>query len=225
MNNRCLFIIAVFTLVIIQNCTTTEKVATDKAEKKTEAADEELYGELEKLKTVLGYEPGDKTTPEPAKTDQPIEFGTSVARVQEIFPAPDKFGFDPMVNRKVTLLSRPSSGGNFTFFFYEDKLYKIVIISKWSNYTLQYADEDIRKTEAVFIEGNGEPDSVEENEIHKKMVWLKDDMEITLELFNLMTHQGMSRIMSLIYADRNISPLARQYESFDLYRTKEISDH
>ena len=88
------------------------------------------------------------------------------------------------------------------------------------NFTLQHAEDDIKRTEAIFIEGNGEPDLVEENEAHKKMMWLKDDLEITLEEFSLMSHQGMSRIISLMYADRNISLLARKDESFELYRTK-----
>jgi hypothetical protein len=34
-----------------------------------------------------------------------------------------------------------------------------------------------------------------------------------------MTHQGLNRILSLMYADRNISPLAKNDESFELYRT------
>ncbi len=114
------------------------------------------------------------------------------------------------------MLARDSGGGRFTFFFYEDKLYKIIIVSKWSNYTIQFAEEDTKKTEAIFIEGNGEPDLVEEDETHKKMVWLNGDVDVTLELFSLMTHQGMSRVMSLMYADRNINLLAKDLESFEL---------
>lgn len=41
------------------------------------------------------------------------------------------------------------------------------------------------------MEENGEPDLVEEDETHKKMVWLNGDVEVTLEFFSLMTHQGM----------------------------------
>lgn len=222
MNNKWLILLAIFTLVIIQNCTTAEK----KAESKTEPADKELHADLQALKSMLGYKYEDTTATDAKKTDQPIEFGLSVAQVQKLFPAPDKFEFDPMVNKKVTMLARDAGGGRFTFFFYDDKLYKLVIISKWSNYTLKFAEEDIKKTEAIFIEGNGEPDVVEEDETHKKMVWLNGDVEVALELFNLMTHQGMTRIMTLMYADRNINPLAKGFESFESYKTraKEVVD-
>jgi hypothetical protein len=89
-------------------------------------------------------------TPQPPPQIQkgvasPIEFGLSVAQIQEQFPAPDKYEYDPMVNKKVTMLARDTGSGRFTFFFYEDKLYKIVIVSKWSNYTIQFAEEDIKK--------------------------------------------------------------------------------
>jgi hypothetical protein len=56
--------------------------------------------------------------------------------------------------------------------------------------------------------------------MHKKMTWLKEDVEITLEEFSLMTHQGMNRVLSLVFADRNITPRAKNYESFELYKTK-----
>jgi len=216
MKNKWLILPAIFTLVIIQNCTTTEKV-----ESKTEPVDKEIHADLQRLKSMLGYRHEEAaTTTDTKKTDQPIGFGLSVAQIQEQFPAPEKFEYDPMVNKKVTMLARDSGGGRFTFFFYEDKLYKIIIVSKWSNYTIQFAEEDIKNTEAIFIEGNGEPDLVEEDETHKKMVWLKDDVETTLELFSLMTHQGMSRVMSLMYADRNINLLAKDLESFELYKTR-----
>ena len=222
MKNRWLILSAILTLVIIQNCTTTEKQGS-----KTEPVDKEIHADLQRLKSMLGYRHEEAaTTTDTKKTDQPIEFGLSVAQIQEQFPAPDKFEFDPMVNKKVTMLARDSGGGRFTFFFYDDKLYKIIIVSKWSNYTIQFAEEDIKKTEAIFIEGNGEPDLVEEDETHKKMVWLNGDVEVTLELFSLMTHQGMSRVMSLMYADRNINLLAKDLESFELYKTrvKEVTD-
>ncbi len=221
MKNKWLILSAIFTLVIIQNCTTTEKQGS-----KTEPVDKEIHADLQRLKSMLGYSQDEAATTDTKRIDQPIEFGLSVAQVQEQFPAPDKFEYDPMVNKKVTMLARDSGGGRFTFFFYEDKLYKIVIISKWSNYGIQFAEEDIKKTEAVFIEGNGEPDFLEEDEEHKKMVWLNGDVEITLELFSLMTHQGMTRIMSLMYADRNIGLLAKDLESFELYKTrvKEVVD-
>ena len=220
MKNKWLILSAIFTLVIIQNCTTTEKV-----ESKTEPVDKEIHADLQRLKSMLGYRHEEAATTDTKKIDQPIEFGLSVAQIQEQFPAPDKYEYDPMVNKKVTMLARDSGGGRFTFFFYEDKLYKIVIISKWSNYGIQFAEEDIKKTEAVFIEGNGEPDFLEEDEEHKKMVWLNGDVEITLEFFSLMTHQGMTRIMSLMYADRNIGLLAKDFESFELYknRAKEVT--
>ena len=105
-------------------------------------------------------------------------------------------------------------------FFMKTNYIKIVIISKWSNYGIQFAEEDIKKTETIFIEGNGEPDLLEEDEEHKKMVWLKGDVEITLEFFSLMTHQGLSKVMSLMYADRNIALLAKGLESFELYKTR-----
>lgn len=216
MKNKWLILSAIFTLVIIQNCTTTEKQGS-----KTELVDKEIHADLQRLKSMLGYRHEEAaTTTDTKKTDQPIAFGLSVAQIQEQFPAPDKFEYDPMVNKKVSMLARDSGGGRFTFFFYEDKLYKIVIISKWSNYGIQFAEEDIKKTEAVFIEGNGEPDFLEEDEEHKKMVWLNGDVEITLEFFSLMTHQGMTRIMSLMYADRNIALLAKDLESFELYKTR-----
>jgi hypothetical protein len=212
--------LVIFTLSVIQSCTTLDKTVKGKNEVKTEEVDEELVKEVQELKSILGYEPRDAGTLGEEKLRQPIEFGTSLADVQELFPAPDKFEYDPMVNRKVTMLARDAAGGRFNFFFYEDKLYKVVIISKWSSFTIKFAEDDIKKTESIFIKGNGEPDLLEEDETHKRMMWLKGDLEITLDQFNLMTHQGMSRIMSLMYSDRNISPLAKKDESFELYRTK-----
>jgi len=219
MKNIWLVLLSIFTLVIIQNCTTTEKVATDKA-----IADEEMYKEAQALKAMLGYVPEDKSTPDTTTEEQPLEFGVSVSTVEKQFPAPDKFEFDPMVNDKVAVLVRNAAGGRFTFFFYEDKLYKIIILNSWNDYTLQFAEDDIKNTEAIFIEGNGEPDVIEEDEMHKKMVWLKDDLEVKLEEFNLMSHKGMNRVLSLMYTDRNISLLAKNYESFELYKTKRKED-
>lgn len=206
-----------FTLVILQNCTTTEKVAMDK---KATSDEEEVAKDVEALKTMLGYVPEDTATPNTKTMEQPLEFGVSLSTVQRQFPAPDKFEYEPMVNNKVTVLSRNVAGGRFTFFFYEDKLYKIIAISSWNDYTLQFAENDIKNTEKIFLEGNGEPDLIEEDETHKKMVWLKDDLEVKLEEFNLMSHKGMNRVMSLMYTDRNISPLAKKDESFELYKTK-----
>lgn len=216
MKNRWLILSVILILVIIQSCTTTEKQGS-----KTEPVDEEIHADLQRLKAMLGYRPEDAaTTTDTKKSGQPIEFGLSVAQIQEQFPAPDKYEYDPMVNKKVTMLARSSGGGRFTFFFYEDKLYKIIIVKKWSNYTIQFAEEDIKKTEAIFIKGNGKPDLVEEDEVHKKMVWLNGDVEVTLEFFSLRTHQGMSRVMTLMYADSNISLLAKDLESFELYKTR-----
>jgi hypothetical protein len=211
-----LFLLSIFTLVIIQNCTTTEKVATDKKA----IADEETYKEAQALRAMLGYVPEDESTPDTKTMEQPLEFGVSVSAVQKQFPAPDKFEYDPMVNNKVTVLARNAAGGRFTFFFYEDKLYKIVTISRWNVYTIQFAEDDIKNTEAIFIEGNGEPDLIEEDATHKKMVWLKGDLEVKLEEFNLMSHRGMTRVMTIMYTDRNISQLAKKDESFELYKTK-----
>jgi hypothetical protein len=203
-------------LVIIQNCTTTEKVATDNKA----IVDEETYKEAQALRAMLGYMPEDESTPDTKTMEQPLEFGVSVSEVQKQFPAPDKFEYDPMVNNKVTVLARNAAGGRFTFFFYEDKLYKIVTISRWNVYTIQFAEDDIKNTEAIFIEGNGEPDLIEEDGMHKKMVWLKGDLEVKLEEFNLMSHRGMNRVMTLMYTDRNISRLAKKDETFELYKTK-----
>ncbi len=216
MKNIWLVLLSAFTLVIIQNCTSTEKIAMDKKA----IADEEMHKEVQALKAMLGHVPEDESTPDTKTMSQPLEFGVSLSEVQRQFPAPDKFEYDPMVNNKVTILSRNVSGGRFTFFFYEDKLYKIVILNSWNDYTLQFAEDDIKKTETIFIEGNGEPDLIEEDEEHKKMVWLKEDLEVKLEEFNLMSHKGMNRIMSLMYTDREISPLAKKYESFASYKTK-----
>ncbi len=183
-------------------------------------ADEEMYKEAQALKAMLGYVPEDESIPETKIFTQPLEFGVSVSDVQKQFPAPDKFEYDPLVNNKVTVLSRNVSGGRFTFFFYEDKLYKIVILNSWNDYTLQFAENDINNTEAIFIDGNGEPDLIEEDETHKKMVWLKGDLEVKLEEFNLMSHKGMNRIMSLMYTDRDVSLIAKKDESFKLFKTK-----
>ena len=223
MKNIRLVLLLIFTLVIIQNCTTTEKVATDKKA----TADEEINKEVQALKTMLGYVPEDEAAPDTKTMEQPLEFGVSVSAVQKQFPAPGKFEYEPMVNNKVTVLARNAAGGRFTFFFYEDKLYKIAVINSWKDYTLQFAEDDIKNTEAIFIEGNGEPDVIEEDEMHKKMVWLKEGLEIKLEEFNLMSHRGMNRIMSLMYTDRNISLLAGKDESFELYKTKrkEYNNH
>ncbi len=211
-----LVLLSIFILVIIQNCTTTEKVATDNKA----IADEETYKEAQALRAMLGYMPEDESTPDTKTMEQPLEFGVSVSEVQKQFPAPDKFEYDPMVNNKVTVLARNAAGGRFTFFFYEDKLYKIVTISRWNVYTIQFAEDDIKNTEAIFIEGNGEPDLIEEDGMHKKMVWLKGDLEVKLEEFNLMSHRGMNRVMTLMYTDRNISQLAKKDETFELYKTK-----
>jgi hypothetical protein len=223
MKNIWLVLLSVFSLVIIQNCTTTEKVAMDKKA----IVDEEVYKETQALKAMLGHVPEDESTPGTKTISQPLEFGVSVSEVQKQFPAPDKFEYDPMVNNNVTMLSRNVSGGRFTFFFYEDKLYKIVILNSWSDYTLQFAEDDIKNTETIFIEGNGEPDLIEEDEAHKKMVWLKGDLDVKLEEFNLMSHKGMKRVMSLMYADREISLLAKKDESFASYKTKQnvLKDH
>ncbi|MCP4251934.1 MAG: hypothetical protein GY775_00765 [Candidatus Scalindua sp.] len=223
MKNIWLVLLSVFSLVIIQNCTTTEKVVMDKKA----IVDEEVYKETQALKAMLGHVPEDESTPDTKTIAQPLEFGVSVSEVQKQFPAPDKFEYDPMVNNNVTMLSRNVSGGRFTFFFYEDKLYKIVVLNSWSDYTLQFAEDDIKNTETIFIEGNGEPDLTEEDEAHKKMVWLKGDLEVTLEEFNLMSHKGMKRVMSLMYADKEISLLAIKDESFASYKTKQngLKDH
>jgi len=220
MKTICLLLLSIITLVIIQNCTTTEKVATDKKA----ITDEEINKEVQALKTMLGYVPEDEATSDAKTMEQPLEFGVSLSTVEKQFPAPDKFEFDPMVNDKVAVLVRNAAGGRFTFFFYEDKLYKIIILNSWNDYTLQFAEDDIKNTEAIFIEGNGEPDVIEEDEMHKKMVWLKDDLEVKLEEFNLMSHKGMNRVLSLMYTDRNISLLAKNYESFELYKTKRKED-
>ncbi len=221
MKNIWLVLLSILTLVIIQNCTTTEKVAMDKKA----ISDEEMYKEAQALKAMLGYVPEDESTPDTKTLTQPLEFGVSVSDVQKQFPAPDKFEYDPMVNNKVTVLSRNVSGGRFTFFFYEDKLYRIVILNSWNDYTLQFAENDIKNTEAIFIDGNGEPDLIEEDETHKKMVWLEGDLEVKLEEFNLMSHKGMNRIMSLMYTDIYVGQLAKKMNLSNCSKQKEIKGH
>ncbi len=222
MKSKFLILLSLFSIITIQNCTTTEKVVTESQNAKTTSTeDEEIYKEVQSLKSTLGHVPDNTATTEAKKIDQPLEFGISVSKVQELFPAPDKSKYDPMINKKVTMLARDSGGSSFTFFFYEDKLYKIIISSKWDNLTVKYSEDDIKKTEAIFIEGNGKPDLVEKDETHKKMMWLKDDLGITLEVFNLMSHRGMNRVMSLIYTDRKLQLLAKGLESFELYKTKQ----
>ena len=61
MNNKWLILLAIFTLVIIQNCTTTEKIVTEKQAPETKAADKELHADLQALKSMLGYKHEDTT--------------------------------------------------------------------------------------------------------------------------------------------------------------------
>ncbi len=83
---------SIISILTIQNCTTTEKVATDKKNaKSTEIEDEELYKELQSLKSMLGHAPDNTATTETNKIEQPLEFGISVSKVQEMFPAPGRF--------------------------------------------------------------------------------------------------------------------------------------
>ncbi len=114
MKNIRLVLFSIFTLVIIQNCTTTEKVASEKKA----TTDDEIYKEVQTLKTMLGYVPEDEAIPDTKTMEQPLEFGVSVSAVQKQFPAPDKFEYEPMVNNKVTILARNTAGCRFTFFFY-----------------------------------------------------------------------------------------------------------
>lgn len=110
MKNIWLVLLSISTLVIIQNCTTTEKVAS----KKKATSDEEIYKEVQVLKTMLGYVPEDEATPDTVAMEQPLDFGLSISAVQKQFPAPDKFEYEPMVNNKVTMLARNVAGGRFT---------------------------------------------------------------------------------------------------------------
>lgn len=212
--------LVIFTLSIIQSCATLDKTAKEKQEVETAVVDEEVYKDVQELKAMLGYEPKDTGSLDKEKLKQPVELGMNLKQVQERFPAPDKFEYDPMTNKKVTMLARAAGGERFTFFFYEDKLYKIVTMKSWKGFTIQYAEDNINSFAKIFLESHGKPDTMEEDDTHKKMTWLKKDLEITLEEFRLMTHQGLNRILSLVYADRNISPLAKNDESFELYRTK-----
>jgi hypothetical protein len=82
MKNIWLVLLSIFALVIIQNCTTTEKVATDKKA----IADEELYKEAQALRAMLGDAPEDEATPNTKTMEQPLEFGVSVSKVQAQFP-------------------------------------------------------------------------------------------------------------------------------------------
>lgn len=215
MKNISLILLAIFTLTTIQNCATLEKTTEDKMEAKTKDVDEELLEDVQELKALLGGKPAD--TP---KIEQPLEFGISVKAVQDLFPAPDKFEYDPMVNKKVTMLARDSGSGRFTFFFYEDKLYKIVIINKWSDFTIQFAEDNINNFIELFIAGYGNPDFAEADDMHQIMTWIKDDLEVKLEVFSLMSHSGIGKVLTLVYMDRNIGLLAKKDESFELYRTK-----
>jgi hypothetical protein len=88
-------------------------------------------------------------------------------------------------------------------------------------HSLSFTTFPLKNTEAIFIEGNGEPDLIEDDETHKQMVWLNGNLEVKLEEFNLMSHKGMNRVMSLMYTDREVSPLAKKDESFELYKTKQ----
>ncbi|MFQ5964977.1 MAG: hypothetical protein ACE5KZ_11930 [Candidatus Scalinduaceae bacterium] len=223
MKNTFLILLVTLMLVIIQNCATVDKTAKEKNQAETAVVDEELLKDVQELKAILGYSPTDLSALDKKKLEQPVAFGMSVKQVQEIFPAPDKFEYDPMVNRKVTMLARDASGGRFTFFFYEGKLYKIVTIKKWSDFTLKYAKENINNFRNVFLESHGEPDAAEEDEEHKIMTWVKEDLEITLEEFNLMSHKGLNKVLTLVYEDKNISPLAKKDETYELYKTKRKS--
>jgi hypothetical protein len=78
MKNIRLVLLLIFTLVIIQNCTTTEKVATDKKA----TADEEINKEVQALKTMLGYVPEDEAAPDTKTMEQPLEFGVSVSAIR-----------------------------------------------------------------------------------------------------------------------------------------------
>ena len=51
------------------------------------------------------------------------------------------------------------------------------------------------------------------------MVWIKNELEVLIEVFSLMSHSGIERVLTLVYADRNIAPLAKRSESFEFYRT------
>ncbi len=100
MKNKWLILSAILTLVIIQSCTTIEKQGS-----KAEPVDKEIHPDLQRLKSMLGYSNEEAaTTTDTKKSDQPIEFGLSVAQIQEKIPAPYKYEYDPVVNEKVTML-------------------------------------------------------------------------------------------------------------------------
>lgn len=212
MNGFCLLSCLIVSVGVFQGCTTLNKTVYERSENKKETvAEEDMLKELDGLKGLLG----DRVPSEGA-----VEFGMSLEKVQDIFPAPDKFEYKPFVNGKVTMLSRDASGGRFNFFFYEDKAYKVVFIKRWGSFALRFAKDDINEFVNVFLENYGRPDERKSDNVHQKIAWLLKDSEVIIEVFNLMSHSGLERVLTLVYADRSKAALAKGGESFEIYRTK-----
>lgn len=222
MNDCCLISCMILFLVALQSCTTFDtKVKESPENNKRGEAEGDLLKELDGEKRLLDDKDVDEEYLESEKLSRPVEFGMSLERVQDIFPAPDKFEYRPFVNGKVTMLSRDASGGRYNFFFYEGKVYKVVFMKKWGSFSLRFAKDDINEFIDVFLEGYGRPDESKSDNVHQKMVWFLKESEVTIEVFNLMSHSGLERVLTLVYAERSKSALAKSSEGFELYRTKE----
>ncbi len=221
MKNCFLLFSLLISLGVLQGCTTLDKTVKESPEnKRAVQSEEELLEELHELKSLLGNGDAKGEFPESKKLSQPVEFGMSLKRVQTIFPAPDKFEYRPFVNGKVTMLSRDASGGRFNFFFYEDEVYKIILIKRWGSFSLKFAKGDIDKFINVYLENYGRPDERKSDNTHQKLVWIMKELEVTIEVFNLMSHSGLQRVLTLAYADRRVAPFAKRSESFEFQRTK-----
>ncbi|MDR4497065.1 MAG: hypothetical protein MRK02_03945 [Candidatus Scalindua sp.] len=220
MKNFCLSFSLLFSTLILQSCVTSEKNVKEDSVNRKAVEEDDLLKELEELKMLLGYRNTNREILDNDKHRQLVEFGMSLEKVADIFPASDKFEDKPFVNGKVTLLARDVSGGRFNFFFYDDKVYKVVLMKKWGNFSLRFAEDEINKFISVFLENYGKPDERKSDDTHQKMVWIAKEMQVMIEVFSLMSHSGVERVLTLVYADRNIAPLAKSSESFELYKTK-----
>ena len=220
MNNFFLSFCLLFSILILPSCTTSQKKVKEDSVNRKAVAEDDLLKELEELKMLLGDRNTNREILDNGKIRQPVQFGMSLEKVVDIFPAPDKFEYEPFINNKLTLLARDVSGGRFNFFFYDDKVYKVVLMKKWGGISLRFAEAEINKFVSVFLENYGKPDERKSDDTHQKMVWIAKELEVMIEVFSLMSHSGLERVLTLVYADRNIAPLAKSSESFELYKTK-----
>ena len=144
--------------LILQSCATSNKKVEEVSENSKTVSEGDLLQELQEVNTLLADRNANREQLENDKLRQPVEFGMSLEKVLDIFPAPDKFEYKPFVNGKVTMLSRDDSGARFNFFFYEDKIYKTLLMKKWGSFSLQFAEEEINNFISVFLENYGKPD-------------------------------------------------------------------